>query len=255
MLPSSSDHAAVSRRFATTHWSVVVAARRNDLGARTALEILCHSYWYPLYAYVRRRGSSPEDAADLIQDFFAYFLEKDALAAADQERGRFRTFLLTALQRFTGKHRRRTAALKRGGGRRRLSLDLSAGEARYRLEPFHELTAEVVYERRWAMTLLERAFDRLQAHWAAKGQDAVFQRLRGFLTGSRGGPGYAHLAIELNMSEAAVKVAVHRLRRRYRELLREEIAHTVQSAMEVEEELDHLFDILRSEKTEIARNL
>lgn len=247
---ATQDRSVKPLRFATTHWSVVVAAGRKDPAgaARAALESLCRDYWYPLYAYARRRGLSADDAADLIQEFFAYLLEKQALAAADRERGRFRTFLLTALQRFLGRQRERAAARKRGGGKQRLALDFSTGETRYRLEPFHELTAEIVYERRWALTLLEKALQRLQAHAAAKGQSQVFERLRGFLTGDRAQGSYAEAAAELGMSEAAVKVAVHRLRRRYGALLREEIAQTVSTPEEVEEELDHLLRALRPDK-------
>ncbi len=231
--------------FATTSWSLVLAAGRKDAGAQTALEALCCTYWYPLYTYVRRKGYAPEDASDVIQGFFTHLLEKDVLAASDRQRGRFRTFLLTVLQRFLIKQRDRAAAQKRGGGRRRLSIDVSSAEERYRLEPFHELTPERIYERRWALTLLENVLRRLEQDCTSKGQEQLFERLRPFLVANRTGPSYAALAAETGSSEGALKVAVHRLRRRYRELLQEEVAQTVETPEEIQEELNHLREALR----------
>ncbi len=234
-------------RFFTTRWSLVLSAGRNEQAqAQSALEALCRAYWYPLYAFVRRKGYSADDAADLIQEFFAYLLEKDVLAAADQNRGRFRTFLLTVLQRFLAKQRERVGAQKRGGGKRPLSLDAAKGEKRYRLEPFHELTPERIYQRRWALTLLEQVLQRLQQQYDERGQGKLFERLQPFLAGSRAGPAYAEIAAEMDLSEGAVKVAVHHLRERYRKLLRDEVAQTLERPEDVDDELDYLLEALRS---------
>lgn len=233
-------------RFATTRWSVVLSAAHGEQAqARAALEALCRTYWYPLYAYVRRKGHTAHDTADLIQEFFAFLLEKDVLAAADPNRGRFRTFLLTVLQRFLSKERERAAAQKRGGRSRLISIDTATGEERYRLEPFHELTPERIYQRRWALTVLEQVLQRLAQQYAERGQGTLFERLRPFLAGS--GPSYAELAAELHLSEGAVKVAVHRLRERYRNLLRDEVAQTVERPEDVQEELDFLLKALQGE--------
>ncbi|MFV1967115.1 MAG: RNA polymerase sigma factor [Pirellulaceae bacterium] len=207
-------------RFETTHWSVVLAAaHRSSPDSDEALESLCRTYWYPLYAYVRRRGYSADDAKDLTQEFFARLLEKDYLQAADCERGRFRSFLLTVLKRFLSKERERAEAQKRGGGRKLLSIDFTSGEDRCRLEPSHDWTPEKVYERRWALTLLDQVLNRLGREYAEKQETQLFEHLKVYLTGSSGAPAYAQTAADLSMSESAVKVAVHRMRQRYRELL------------------------------------
>jgi RNA polymerase sigma-70 factor (ECF subfamily) len=233
--------------FATTHWSLVLAAgKRPAPDAQKALATLCRTYWYPLYAYVRRQGHQPDDAQDLTQEFFARLLEKHYLQAADPERGRFRSFLLTAFKRFLSKERDRKTTKRRGGGMKRLSLDFESGECRYRLEPAHEVTAERIYERRWALTLLERVFARLQDELDQAGKQKEFHCLKVYLTGETDTPSHQEAAAELAMTEGAVKVAVHRLRRRYRNLVREEIAQTVASPEEVDEELRHLFAALRS---------
>ena len=249
MSPQSLTHAH-PHGFATTRWSLVLAAGRGDAPeAEAALAALCQSYWYPLYAYVRRSGHPADEARDLTQEFFARLLEKHALRAADSERGRFRSFLLTALKRFLSKQRHQARAQKRGGGRKPLSLDFEQGESRYRLEPAHEATAETIYEQRWALTLLDRVFDRLRAEFDQAGKQKAFHRLKVYLTGEAGMPSYREVAVELGMTEGAVKVAVHRLRRRYRALVREEIAQTVAGPEDVDEELSHLFAALRSPGT------
>lgn len=236
---------ADARRFVTTRWTMVVkAGHRSSPDSQKALATLCVTYWYPLYAYIRRVGNSPHDAQDLTQDFFAQLLVKDSLRAADRERGKFRSFLLASLNHFLSKERRKAHAQKRGGGQVPLSLDFEYGEERYRLEPAHDLTPEKIYERRWAMTVLERAIGRLQAEFAKAGKKKEFERLKDFLGGSRDTVPYENIAAELGMTEGAVKVAVHRMRKRCRELLRAEIAETVAKPEEVEEELRCLFAAL-----------
>jgi RNA polymerase sigma-70 factor (ECF subfamily) len=228
--------------FATTRWSLILAAQdRNAPVSRAALDELCRVYWYPLYAYVRRRGFAHDRAQDLTQDFFARLLEKDALALVEQNRGRFRSFLLAACQHFLANERDRDRAQKRGGGRHVLTLDFSDAEQRYHREPAHAETAERLFERRWALTLLDQVLARLRAECEASNKDHLFQALKIHLTGDGSGPAHAQLATELEMSEGAVKVLVHRLRRRYRELLREEIAQTVESPAQIEDEIQALF--------------
>jgi RNA polymerase sigma factor (sigma-70 family) len=226
--------------FLTTHWSVVVNARATDSKtAKAALESLCNTYWYPLYAFVRRLGHSPHDAEDLIQGFFAQCIEKDYLRAADQDKGRFRSFLLVALKRFLANEWDRVRTRKRGGDRQIISLD---AEQRYAAEPAETLSPDKLFERRWAMTLLENVLAKLKAEQAAAGRLAIFTELQPVLT-SRGTP-YADIAKRLGLTESAIKVAVHRLRQRYRELLEQEIANTVSSPADVEEERRYLLRIL-----------
>ena len=233
--------------FLTTHWSLVLAAGQRALPeSEKALASLCESYWYPLYAFVRRLGRQPDDARDLTQGFFARLLEKDYLRAADPGRGRFRTFLLAAFKHFLANEHERAAAQKRGGGRVIVSLDFAAGEGRYSLEPAHGLTPERVYERRWALTLLDVVLQALQDEFARPNKVKHFERLKGFLTGEGSSDPYRQVAEELDMTEAAVKVAVHRLRRRFRELLLAEIAQTLDDPTEADDELRHLFEALRS---------
>ena len=230
--------------FETTHWSLVLAARdRAEPGADDALASLCTLYWYPLYAYVRRRGHSADEAHDLTQEFFARLLEKDFLAAVDRGKGKFRSFLLAAYNHFLANERDRARAKKRGGGRALLSLDAADAEGRYRAEPAGGLTPEKLFERRWALALLQQVMGRLRAEFEAKRKGPLFDRLRGFLVGDKGA-GYREAADELGLSEGAVKVAVYRLRQRYRELLHEEIGRIVGSAEEVEEEIRALFAAL-----------
>ena len=231
--------------FVTTHWSVVLSAGEKDSPQRSAaLDELCRSYWYPLYAYVRRRGHSPEDAQDLTQEFFARLLTRNWVGLADPEKGRFRTFLLTAMNHFLADNWDRLKAQKRGGGQRVLPLDVATAESRFRLEPADPLTPEKAYERRWAQTVLETVFEQLRVAYAAEGKAALFAELKGSLTQARAAVPYAELALRLKVSEGALRVGVHRLRERYRELLRKEIAHTVAGPEEVEEELHYLFRAL-----------
>jgi RNA polymerase sigma factor (sigma-70 family) len=225
-------------RFATTRWSLVLAAgRRSSPDASAALTSLCEKYWYPLYVFARRRGYAAHDAADLTQSFFATLLEKDCLRGADQQKGRFRSFLLTIFKRFLSKERDRNLAQKRGGERTRLSFDVETAEGRYRLEPADEQTPERAFERQWATTLLARVLEKLEQEFIEKGRGELFAACRGYLVDSGGTASYAQVATALGFTEGAVKVAVHRIRQRYRELLRQEVADTVESTQEVEEEL------------------
>jgi RNA polymerase sigma-70 factor (ECF subfamily) len=231
-----------SSRFPTTRWSLIVATRqRPTTQARDALAHLCGSYWYPLYAFVRRRCARIEDAQDLTQSFFACLLEKEYLNDFDQERGRFRAFLLVAFRHFIANERDRERSQKHGGGRVPISLDMQEAERRYLLDPGHDVTPEKLYERRWTMTLLDRALERLRQE---SRQVSHFGRLRVFLTGEPAGVSYNELALELGMSEGALKVAVHRLRRKFREVLRAEIADTVASPEEVKEEMQYLLSVV-----------
>ncbi len=232
--------------FATTHWSLVLAARdRAEPGAADALASLCALYWYPLYAYVRRRGHGADEAHDLTQEFFTRLLTKDFLAGVDRGKGKFRSFLLAACNHFLANERDRARAKKRGGGRPVLSLDAADAEGRYRAEPAGGLSPEQLFERRWALALLEQVMTRLRGEFEAKGKGRQFERLRGSLVGEKGA-GYRRAADELGLSEGAIKVAVHRLRQRYRELLREEIGRTVGGPEEVDEEVRALFAALSS---------
>jgi len=231
--------------FATTHWSVVVeAGQQESAQSRAALEQLCRAYWYPLYAYVRRKGHSPDDAQDLTQEFFARLLAKNYLAGLDRRKGKFRSFLLASLEHFLAKEWTRASRQKRGGGRRLLSLDDQTAEQRYRLEPTHELTPEKIYERRWALTLLDEAMLKLRDECRATHKTELFERVKSVLSGENDGESYAVLGVELKMTEGALKVAIHRLRQRYGELLRAEIAQTVSDPAEVDGEIRYLFSAL-----------
>lgn len=231
--------------FATTRWSLVLTAADATSGPGTAaLEQLCRSYWYPLYAYVRRMGRSHQDAQDLVQGFFAACLHHGYLRSADRGKGRFRSFLLIALKRYLANQWDREQALKRGGDRTVISLDSLTAEQRYALEPVDRLTADQLYDRRWATTLLDQVLVRLREEETAAGRLERFEMLKEFLTaGSRGTP-MADLAARLGTSEGALKVAAHRLRQRYRALLLEEIADTVASSQDVDAERRHLLAAL-----------
>ena len=236
--------------FLTTHWSVVVTAGDSDTpSARQALAKLCQNYWYPLYAYVRRRGFLPPDAEDLTQEFFAQFLEHGWVAQADREKGRFRTFLLSVLNHFLANEWDKAHAQKRGGGAALLPLEFGLAETRYIHEPADDSTPEQHFERRWAMTLLETVVQRLQSEYNAGGKGSLFAALHPCLIGDRTAQPYDRLAEELGLTESAVKSAVHRLRRRYRELLREEIAQTVAGPGEVDAELRHLIGVLAGQRS------
>jgi RNA polymerase sigma-70 factor (ECF subfamily) len=233
------------RDFATTRWSLVLAAgRRSTAGSRQALAALCAVYWGPLYAYVRRRGFQAAEAQDLTQEFFARLLEKRTLEQIEREKGRFRAFLLASLKNFIANFRRGERALKRRPRGGVLSLDFAAAEERFRREPVDRLTPEKLFERQWACMLLEQTLARLKGEYEKAGKAALFDRLKPYLTAGPEATSYAAAAAELGLSEGAVKVAVHRLRSRYRQLLRREVAQTVAGPDEVEEELRSLFRAL-----------
>ncbi len=233
-------------RFATTHWSMVVSASGNRTPeASRSLAILCENYWFPLYAFVRRAGHSAEDAQDLTQEFFVCLLTKNYLATADRQRGRFRSFLLGAMKHFLANQERRQAAQKRGGNRLTISLDFHAGESRYQqIEPVDNLTPERLYEKRWALTLLDLVLHRLREEFHATGKLKLFDMLKQFLAGGAAKSAYLEVAGQLGMTEGAVKVAAHRLRRRYRKLLKEEIARTIVDSQTLEDELGELLAVL-----------
>lgn len=243
-MPASSSFASgPSPAFATTRWSVVLAARAADAtAARLALEILCRACWYPLYAFVRRTGHTAHDAQDLTQEFFARLLEKDWLRAAAPEHGRFRTFLLVAMKRFLINEWHKSGAAKRGGHATHVPLDAEDAERRFSGEP--ELPPEATFERRWAMTLLEQTLAALEAEFAASGKAADFHALKQCLTLERGGIPYAALANSLQTTEGAARVAVHRLRKRFRELFRAHIAATLAEGEDVETEMRHVVSML-----------
>lgn len=233
--------------FATTQWSLVLrAAQPEDSAARAALEMLCRRYWFPLYAFARRRAATIEEAQDLTQEFFVRLLEKNSLAAASPERGRFRSFLLASLKNFLSNEWDRATAQKRGGGRERLSLDWDSGESRLSLEPAHSDTPEREFERQWALTLLDNVVQRLQDEFISAGKSRQFELLKETLTGGRTVVDYSAVAAELSMTEDAARQAAHRLRKRYRELLREEVSATVENDSEVEDEISRLLAALEA---------
>jgi len=236
-----------ARSFATTQWSLVLAAAGRRAGGRAALEALCQAYWRPLYYYVRRRGYRADEAQDLTQAFFAALLEKEYLRVADPARGRFRSFLLASLAHFLANEWDRTRAKKRGGGRRRLSLDVADAESHYALEPAADLAPERLFERRWALALLDRTLAEVREACARDGKEGLFERLKGSLGGAGEGASYARAAADLGMTEGAVRMAVHRLRRQFRGVLRARIAETVASSEQIDDEIRHLFAALEGE--------
>ncbi len=241
---SRGDRAA---EFDTTHWSIVLSAGdRRSAASGAALETLCRTYWYPLYAFARRRGSGADEAHDLTQEFFAQLLEKKSLAAADPERGRFRAFLLAAFKNFLANEWDKAAAQKRGGRHRFLSLDVADGESRYARQPADTLTPERVYEREWVLTLLSQVLARLRDEYSAAGKQSHFEHLKSLITGQAGTGSYADAARRLETTEGAARVAAHRLRRRYRKLLRAEIAGTLADPADVDNEIRNLFTTLGS---------
>ena len=243
--PSMNSARSGAGRFATTHWSVVLAAGQPESTRyQQALETLCRTYWFPLYAYLRRHGYNANQAEDHIQAFFASLLEKRGLCLADPKRGRFRSFLLIALKHFLANERARAQAQKRGGGRKFLSLDIENAENQYIREPCDELSPEKLFERSWALAVLDRTMARLQAEAANAKKQNLFDCLKVYLTADKGTVPYQEMAARLKMTEGAVKVAVHRLRRRYRDLLRDEIAQTVTTEDQINEEIRDLFAVL-----------
>jgi RNA polymerase sigma-70 factor (ECF subfamily) len=231
--------------FATTHWSVVISAADTSApGAQAALEKLCRTYWYPLYAYVRRRGHNPEDAQDLTQEFFARFLERKHVQLANRERGRFRSFLLTTLKHFLVNEWERSTAQKRGGRNTHVPVDTVTGENLYTQDFSHGLTADRIYERNWALAMLKGVRDRLQRDYADAGKAERFAQLEQFLPGQKSEVTYAEAARRLGLPEGTVKSEVSRLKKRYGDLLRMEIAHTVSSPDEINDELRHLITVV-----------
>jgi len=229
-------------RFRTTHWSVVFAAGGSDAGAPAALEELCATYWRPIFAFIRRRGHGTEDARDLTQCFFVGFLERRGVEGVDPARGRFRAFILASVKHFLSNERDRARALKRGGGVRPISL--SGGDSDFEIEPADTRTPEDDYERQWALALLRRALDRLRLEQVDKGRVGLFERLKPTLAGEEVEGGFAAVADALGLTTVAVKVAAHRLRKRYGELVVEEVARTVDVPQEIDDELRHLFRAL-----------
>jgi len=240
---SAQSEAAV---FATTQWSVVLAAQGQSPGANEALEKLCRTYWWPLYGFVRRNGYTPEEAQDLTQGFFALLLERRDLEVVRREKGRLRSYLLVSLKNFLAKARRRELAVKRGEGQALVPLDELLARERADLEPADTLSADRIYERRWALTLLEQVLARLENEYRAAGNAELFDYLKEFLSDEPGRRSQAEVATALGTTENAVKQAFHRLRQRYRQLLRDEIAQTVAVLGDVEDELRHFISVLQA---------
>lgn len=232
--------------FLTTHWSVVLTAQSRTPAAQVALDQLCRHYWRPLYAFVRREGHGPEEAKDLTQEFFARFLQRNDFDAVRREKGRLRSYLLVSLKHFLANERNRARAIKRGEGEQTISLDEILAHQRSEHEPASSLTAEQIYERRWALSVLDQVMTRLGNEFNASGKAPLFERLKEQLADDPGRPSQAEIARELGMTENAVKQAFHRLRERYRDIVREEVAHTVATPGDIEDELRHLIAVLRT---------
>ncbi len=242
-----SEPAQQDRVFATTRWTVVLNAQRESApGHAAALNQLCRNYWYPLYAYTRRRGYSHEDAQDLIQAFFAHLLDRKSLLKVAPEKGKFRSFLLASLNYFLADAWDRKRAQKRGGGREMLSLDTEQADQRYRLEPADEQSPEKVFERRWALAIIELVFKGLEAEYSAAGKAEVYRALQPFILGDKSHGTYADAAAKLGTSEGAIKMAALRLRHRYREVFREVIGQTVEDPAEIEAEFSYLLRVISS---------
>jgi len=248
MPPSESNRdpaLVLDPQFTTTHWSVVLLAGQADSPHATeALEKLCRTYWYPLYVYVRRQGNSLEDAQDLTQNFFSRLLEKNYFAKADPDRGKFRTFLLRSMKNFLVNEWKRAGRVKRGGDLTFLSFDANVAEDRYAAEPANESNPDTAYEQRWAVTLIEQVLTALRQEFNAADKARLFEELKGFIWGDKSTASYVEIAGHLNLTEGTVKVAVHRLRQRFRELLRAEVAHTVARPEDIDGELRHLIAVV-----------
>ncbi|MEM7012444.1 MAG: ECF-type sigma factor [Verrucomicrobiota bacterium] len=230
--------------FPETPWTVLMRAREENTSGSNALADLCQMYWYPVYAYIRRRGRSAHDAEDLTQAFFAKFLERGDFGAADREKGRLRSFLATAVSHFLSQERRAEQAQKRGGGQTILSIDAELAEQRYQNEPVDRLTPEKLFERRWALTVLDYVLDELRADYARQKKSDVFEALSGFLTGKAAAKNYAEAGESIGLSEDATKMAAHRLRKRFRNLLHRHITATV-SAEDVDAEIQWMMGAFR----------
>jgi RNA polymerase sigma-70 factor (ECF subfamily) len=240
---STAQNGAVA--FTTTHWSVVLEAQGDSPAAQEALEKLCRTYWRPIYSFLRRQGVGQEEAEDLTQGFFALLLERRDLSTVRKEKGRLRSYLLASVKNFVTDERRRAMAIKRGKGERVIPLEELSGDERTEMEPADPVTAEVIYERRWASTVLAHALNRLQDEYAGTRNAALFDSLTQLLPDEPGAPSRADIAAKFGMTENAVTQAFHRFRRRYQSLLREEIAHTVATPGDIEDELRHLIAVVR----------
>ena len=232
--------------FTTTRWSVVLEAQGESPAAHEALEKLCRMYWRPIYSFVRRQGVAPEEAEDLTQGFFAQLLERGSLGAVRKEKGRLRSYLLGALKYFLADERRRSMAIKRGKGQRLIPLEEIRADERIEMEPADPVTAEMIYERRWALTVLEQVLDRLKNEYRTAGNAALFDSLKQLLPDEPGSPSQAEIAAHLGMAENALRQAFYRFRQRYQSLLREEIAHTVATPGDIEDELRHLIAVVEA---------
>ena len=232
--------------FATTHWSVVLEAQSESPAAQEALEKLCRIYWRPIYSFARRQGIRPEEAQDITQGFFAQLLERRSLSAVRKEKGRLRSYLLGALKYFLADEQRRSMAIKRGKGQRIIPLEDLHADERIEMEPADPVTAEMIYERRWALTVLERVLSRLKDEYRAAGNTALFDSLKQLLPDEPGSPSQAEIAAQLGMTENALRQAFYRFRQRYQSLLREEIAHTVATPGDIEDELRHLIAVIEA---------
>jgi RNA polymerase sigma-70 factor (ECF subfamily) len=232
--------------FSTTHWSVVLEAQGESPAAQEALEKLCRIYWRPIYSFARRQGIRPEEAQDITQGFFAQLLERRSLSAVRKEKGRLRSYLLGALKYFLADEQRRAMAIKRGKGQRIIPLEDLHADERIEMEPADPVTAEMIYERRWALTVLERVLSRLKDEYRAAGNTALFDSLKQLLPDEPGSPSQAEIATQLGMTENAVRQAFYRFRQRYQSLLREEIAHTVATPGDIEDELRHLIAVVEA---------
>ena len=232
--------------FTTTHWSVVLEAQGESPAAQEALEKLCRIYWRPIYSFVQRQGVAPTEAEDITQGFFASLFERGSLSAVRKEKGRLRSYLLGALKYFLADERRRAMAIKRGKGQRLIPLEELHANERIEMEPADPLTAEMIYERRWASTVLERVLSRLKHEYRAAGNAALFDALKQLLPDEPGAPSQAEMAAQLGMTENALRQAFYRFRQHYQSLLREEIAHTVATPGDIEDELRHLIAVIRA---------
>ncbi len=245
MSAEDSQYRERSDLFSTTHWSLVLTAQGSDsIPAGEALATLCETYWYPLYIFVRSRGNSSHDAQDLTQSFFEKLLEKNYLVTVSREKGRFRAFLLASMKHFLANEWHRSRAAKRGGGRIPISLDDTDAEARYQLEPLDLMTPELLFERRWAMTLLDQVLMRLRNEMSGAGKIEIFEGLKDVLSTGKNEISYSEIGEGLGMSEGAARTAAHRLKKRYRELLRDEIGKTVADSTEIEDEIRYLIVVL-----------
>ena len=234
-MPTESSHS-----FTVTHWSVILKAGLHDTEGRNALGVLCQCYWSPVYFYTRRRGCNPHDAEDLTQAFFARMIERDGFRKATPERGKFRSFLLIALKNFLADEHDRAMALKRGGGQKIVSFDAEDAETKYRREPVDHQTPDKLFDKRWAMALIDRSLKRLGQEFAEAGKADQFKELRHYIVAGAEPRPLAEAAIRLEMSEEAAKKAVQRLRRRYSEIVRGEVGQTLLSDVEIDEELQYL---------------